>query len=192
MKAGFSHRRTVSSLKSIAVFCLLAGLFSLTVSAQDLASLARKEKARRAKLASPGKVLTESDVTAQSGAVSQASSETPAAGVPQPEPSPSPVDPAAQKALWKGKAQAARDEVTKAEDALAQLELELATFRSDLTQVPADEAQDPLRLQKREARIAEMQKAVVGQKSAVASAKAALAAFEDEARRAGVPPGWLR
>ena len=167
--------------------------------AQDLATLAKKEKERRAKVAKPVKVLTEDD--GKEAAAKGAGSVTPLGGEAPPAASASPAPSSAghaaaeleaQKAAWQARAATARASVTSAEQALAQMEKDLATYRSDITPVSAADAQDPMRLQKREARIVEMNKQIAAQKGAIADAKKALAAFEDEARRAGVPAGWLR
>ncbi|HQZ17318.1 MAG TPA: hypothetical protein PLD86_10640, partial [Vicinamibacteria bacterium] len=85
-----------------------------------------------------------------------------------------------------------REAVVTAEKALAQMEREVAAFRSDMAPVSAADAQDPMRLQKRDARIFELNKQIEAQKIALADAKKAVVTFEEEARRAGVPAGWLR
>ena len=177
---------------------LLAVFLPLLAQAQDLASLAKREKERRARVAKPVKVLTEDDgkeATAR-GAGSVTSLEGGGGGVaPSPELSPTSQakpDVEAQKAPWKARATGARDVVTNAEKALAKMESDLEEYRSDLTLVSAADALDPMRLQKREARMVQMNKEIAAQRAAVADARRALAAFEQEARRAGVPAGWLR
>ena len=173
--------------KAIVAFAATLCLFPAFGHTDDLAALARKEKARRAKLATPGKVLTETD--AKSGANVTETGPV-AAATPAPVTVRESTDGA--RASWKARADAARAAIAAAEKALEQQERESVTYRSDLTQVSAADAQDPLRLQKREAKIAEMYKLVETRKAAVAAARAALVALEDEARRASVPPGWLR
>ena len=174
---------------------LLAVFLPLLAQAQDLASLAKKEKERRAKVAKPVKVLTEDD--GKEATARGAGSVTSLKGGVAPSPELSPTSQAkpdveAQKAAWKARATGARDVVTNAEKALAKMESDLGEYRSDLTLVSAADAQDPMRLQKREARIVQMNKEIAAQRAAVADARRALAAFEQEARRAGVPAGWLR
>ena len=168
-----------------ASLCLLGSLGQ----SDDLAALAKREKARRAKVQNPGKVLTESDAAARTGG-----SVTEMAGPASPS---APAAPYAtspseeERVSWKGRADAARQAIVTAEKELVQQERETATFRSDVSPLSAD-AQDPMRLQKREVKIAEMNKLVEAKKAEVAAARAALTALEDQARRAGVPPGWLR
>ena len=178
----------------VRVALLLGCLFPALVQAQDLVALAQKEKERRAKLGKPAKVLTLED-TKEAGAKGTGSVTTlPGPGSsPPPSSGPAAADSReASRALWKGLGEKARAAVSAAEATLAKMERDFLTYQSDLTQVSAAEAQDPLRLQKRAARIAEMNTEVLGQKAAVAEAKRALTALEDEARRNGVPPGWIR
>jgi hypothetical protein len=179
----------------IALLLLGACLLPSMARPQDLAAVAKKEKERRAKVTKPAKVLTEDDgkeagakgtgsVTALpgEGAAAPSSSERASAAMA--------AD--AQEASWKSRAVAVRQAVVTAEQKLAQMEKDVAAYRSDMAPVSAADAMDPMRLQKRDARIFEMNKQVEAQKVAVADAKKALTAFEDEARRAGVPAGWLR
>ncbi len=175
---------------------LLGVLLSSLAQAQDLATLAKKEKERRAKVTRPVKVLTEDDgkeagakgtgsVTALPGEATT----PPGGGVEKQAESDSPEN---QQAKWKKRGDAARAAVANAEKTLAQMERDLAALRSDMTQVSAADAQDPMRLQKRDARVFAMNKQIEGQKAAIVATKKALADFEDEARRSGVPAGWLR
>ena len=160
---------------------------------QDLAAVAKKEKDRRAKVATPVKVLTEEDGkeagTKGTGSVT-ISGDAPA-HAPASQGSTGATDPS-QRAAWKARADRARQGVTAAESTLVNLEKEVAAYRSDIAPPSAAEVQDPMRLQKRDAKIFEMNKQIEAQKAAVVAAKKALADFEDEARRSGVPAGWLR
>lgn len=180
----------------VALLLLGAVLLPLPAQSQDLAAVARKERERRAKIAKPAKVLTEDDgkeagvtgagsVTALQGEGTRpaVSSERPVSGAAVAE---------AEHAAWKARADGAREAVVKAEKTLEMMERDLALLRSDMTPLSAAEAQDPMRLQKRDTRIYEMNKQIEAQKVAIVDAKKALTAFEDEARRAGVPAGWLR
>jgi chromosome segregation ATPase len=167
---------------------LIALLVSSSFQASDLAALARKEKERRAKLGKPAKVLTEED--SKDAAAKGTGSVTAIAG-PAPA-STGMTNPEAQRASWKQRVDAAKAAITSAETRLAQLEAERTKFNADLAPVSAAEAQDPLRLQKRGAKLAEMNKEVDAQKVTVETARKALVALEEQARKEGVPPGWLR
>ncbi|MBK5255984.1 MAG: hypothetical protein JJE39_08120 [Vicinamibacteria bacterium] len=175
------------------VFIVVASLLAASAQTDDLAALARKEKERRAKITKKAKVLTESDGKLMAeeggGSVTMMEAANPSESAPPSSNAPSSE---AAKEVWKSRAVSVRAQVKAAEATLEQLEHELAVFRSDQAPLNAAEAQDPLRLQKREAKMAEMNKAVELQKSLVVEAKKSVTVFEEEARRNGVPPGWLR
>lgn len=157
---------------------------------QSLATAAKKEKERRAKIAAPGKVLTEEDAAARAGNVNVT-----ALAAPAPEPADTPSQTSSgdeQRTVWKTRAADLKAALATAEKNLEQAQRAEAAFRSDTAPLSAAEAQDPMRLQKRETRLAEMNKQIEALKAAVAAARANITAFEDEARRAGVPAGWLR
>mgnify|MGYP002633541698 CR=1 FL=1 len=184
---------STSRLVGLTTFVLVGALLlppsAFSSSADDLVALAKREKARRAAIAKKAKVLTQEDAKDASGSVTALleSSKTPPSKVAVPEASLE-----VQEASWKRRAEAARAVLESSEKRLGQLEQELRAYRSDLTPLSAAEAQDPLRLQKREAGIVEMTKTVKAQQDSVAGARKALSNLEDEARRSGVPAGWLR
>lgn len=191
MNTAFS-RRLAPGLIVLASLSLVAGLaVPPGAFAQGLAAAAKKEKDRRAKIATPGKVLTEEDAATRTGNV-----HVTALAAPAPEPADTPSTQAApgeeQRALWKTRAANLRTALAAAQKDLEQAQRAEAAFRSDMAPLSAPDAQDPMRLQKREARLVEMNKQIEVLKAAVATARANITAFEDEARRAGVPAGWLR
>ena len=155
----------------------------------DLAALAKKEKERRAKLAKPGRVYTEED-----GKATGTGSVTTMPGPPAtpPEAPPAGASKEDQKAMWKARADAARTEIAASQARLADLKREYAEFDSDIAEVPAAELLDPMRLQKREARKVEMRAQIEQQKQVVADAQKSLSVLETEARKNGIPAGWLR
>jgi len=176
------------------VLVLFVCLLSSVLQADDLAALARKEKERRAKIAKPAKVLTQGDAKETTGSVTvplAISSEGTATSSREGE-SREAESPEVRKSAWKARADHARAEVAAAEEKLVALEREFATFQADLAPLSAAEAQDPMRLQNRATRLEELKKAVLTQKAAFAEAKKAISTLEDEARKKGVPPGWLR
>jgi len=167
---------------------ILAVLLAGSGWADDLAALAKKEKERRAKLASPAPVFTEKDGRAGSGG-NVTTLPPPTNPAPTSAPGASIED---QKATWKARADDAREQITAAQVTLQMLEREFNEYREDIAEVPAAELQDPMRLQKREARMVEMREGLEQQRRIVANAKKSLSVLEDAARAAGVPPGWLR
>ena len=189
MKIASSRRRMGPTL--LVALGVVTALLASTSPAQSLAAAAKKEKARRAKIAAPGKVLTEEDAAARAGNVNVTELAAPAqaSATPSPQATPSADE---QRAVWRARAEGLRTALAAAQKELEQAERAAAAFRSDVAPLSAADAQDPMRLQKREARIAEMNKQIETLKEVVAASRANIAAFEDEARRAGVPAGWLR
>lgn len=167
---------------------LLAG----SARADDLAALAKKEKDRRAKLAKPAPVFTEMDgKTGSTGNVTTLPAPANAAPTVAPTAAPG-ASIEEQKATWKARADAARNEIAMAQGRLEFMEQEYAAYREDIAEVTAAEIQDPMRLQKREARMVEMRAGLEQQRLILANAKKSLSVLEDAARAAGAPPGWLR
>ncbi len=190
MKRALLRRHAMGPMLLVAL-SMLGGLMASTSAAQTLATAAKKEKARRAKIAAPGKVLTEGDAAARVGTVNVTELAAPApeaADTPGPQMSSSDE----QRTIWKARAAELRTALASAQKDLEQAQRAEAAFRSDVAPLSAADAQDPLRLQKREARLSEMNKQIEVLKAGVAAARANIAALEDEARRAGVPSGWLR
>ena len=183
-----------STRSRLGALVVLAALLPGLAAAQDLATVARRERERRAKVAKPTKVLTEEDgkeaSTKGAGSVtpleSTAGSTAPAGsgGVTS--------DPDAQRAAWKARMDNAKNAVTVAENTLAKMEKELNALRSDMTPVSAADAMDPMRLQKRDQLIFKLNKDIEAQKTALVQAKKGVSDVEDAARRGGAPPGWLR
>jgi len=161
--------------------------------AQDLAAMARKEKERRAKVTKPVKVLTEEDgKKASADGVGSVTSLEGGSITPAPGGATTTTAPDAQRSAWKARMDAANRGVVTAEATLAQMERDLAALRSDMSPVTAADAMDPMRLQKRDQLIYKLNNEITAQRTAVAEAKKAVTAVEDEARRSGVPAGWLR
>lgn len=190
MKIVFS-RRSAMGLKLCAPLGVVIALLASISPAQSLAAAARKEKARRAKIVAPGKVLTEGDAPARAGnvTVTELAAPAPTSDTPSPQATPSTDE---QRNIWKTRAEGLRAALVAAEKSLEQAQRAEAAFRSDVAPLSAADAQDPMRLQKREAKLAEMNQQIEVLKAGVAAARANIAALEDEARRAGVPSGWLR
>lgn len=187
MTAVIPHRSATGPVALVALGVVLS-LLAATGGAQSLASAARKEKERRAKIATPGKLLTED--AAGKGSVSVTELSAPGDASTPPTPTGSSAE--EQRKMWKARADEHRAAVISAQKALEQMERDASAFRSDVAAVSGAEAQDPMRLQKREARLAEMNKQIDVLRAAVAAARANISVLEDEARRAAVPPGWLR
>jgi hypothetical protein len=92
---------------------------------------------------------------------------------------------------WRGQREAREKAVKAAEDQIKAIEQRMAELGSDLNPNAAD-VMDPDRLRKRDAELRAKADELVQAKDALAKARQDLANLDDEARLAGVPPGWLR
>jgi len=91
---------------------------------------------------------------------------------------------------WRGKAAERREAVRKADARVQELETRISALRVDIT--PGVNVQAPNRLQTLDRALREAQDALDAARREAASARQALADLEDEARRAGALPGWIR
>lgn len=186
--------------------CLVCTLLLLAVSApltaQSLGELARREAERRKTLKDDGRVLTNKDVPL----VPQPEATTTSGGAVVSSPAGAATPPAT--AAESGAAsEAAKDETGVAKDQrywserqkALQLELErdqifAEALQSRVNALTRDfvNRDDPAQ---RAVIAADRQKAldeITRVKAAIAAGQQAVADLEEEARRAGVPPGWLR
>jgi hypothetical protein len=203
-------RTVLSALSACIMFVLILG-WTVPVSAQSLADVARREAERR-KTVKPssdgGKVLTNKDVPLVPSsmpvapAATAASSDAAATDVPDPTKAADATKAAdpSKTADANKKDAAPRDQKYWGERMTAlqaQLEHDQAftdALQSRVNALTTDFANrdDPAQ---RAAIAAERQKAVdeIGRlKTSILSTKTAIADLEEEARRSGVPPGWLR
>jgi hypothetical protein len=171
---------------SVVAGVLVAGVAAS--SAQSLADVARKEEARRQKIAKPSKVYTDDDVQKYApltpGAQAAATTVTAldANGKPVGQQAAAEGLPA-DEAGWRARLQNARDGLDRDKLLLSALEQQArsAARRAGTPEgdAPADEAP---------ARAAEIKRL----KAEMDAYRATLANAEEDARKAGVPPGWVR
>ena len=90
---------------------------------------------------------------------------------------------------WRREAAERRDVVREAEARIKELEEKITALRSDLSPV---NTQDPNRLQSRDRELREAIDALDAARLSADAARKALSDLEEEARRAGALPGWLR
>ena len=171
---------------SVVAGVLVAGVAAS--SAQSLADVARKEEARRQKIAKPSKVYTDEDV--QKYAPVTAGAQAAATTVTALDANGKPVGQQAaaeglpsDEAGWRARLQNARDGLDRDKLLLSALEQQgrSAARRSGTAEgdQPADDGS---------ARAAEIKRL----KAEMDAHRATLANAEEEARKAGVPPGWVR
>ena len=191
--------------KGLALFtAALLVSFAVPVFAQSLADLAKKEEERRKRIPEPAKVYTNKDLApAPSSAPGTATPGpdapgTPAAGAPGDASKDKPTadaekdkdkdkDPTKTQAYWSGKIKTLRDEVARNETFAEALQSQLNALQTDFVNRD-DPAQRAVIDKNRQKVLAELERL----KKTIAEGHKAIADLEEEARRAGVPPGWLR
>lgn len=174
---------------------------------QSLGEIARKEEERRKTVKTPSKVYTNDTLRRDPGSLSapaqpapaspsQPASATPAPSTPTPD-SPSasspPVDGAKPQAqakdekYWRGRITQAREQLDRNKTLLDALQSRVSALATDFVNKD-DPAQRSVIERDRQRALAEIERL----KKEVADQTKAIAAIEEEARRAGVPAGWLR
>ena len=174
-------------------------LFVVTVQAQSLADLARKEEERRKSIPEAAKVYTNKDLNAAPAP------STPPAAPAQPstaamkdvgkekdatsdkEKDATGKEIVKDKAYWAGRMKALQDQVDQNGTYAEAIQTRINALNTDFVNRddPAQRAVIERDRQKALAKLARLKQAIVDGKKAVAN-------LEEEARRAGVPPGWLR
>ncbi len=170
--------------------------WSASASAQSLADLARKEESRRKQLKQSSKVLTNKDLRPSDHPpppppVASTTPPGPGAG-PDAPPAKSPGDLDEEQAqkdeqAWRQKMKDARLALERNQMYADALQSKINALWADFTarDDPAQRAQIEL---ERKRAIAEQERV----KGEIEAQKKAVADLEEEARKAGVPPGWIR
>jgi hypothetical protein len=164
---------------------LFAGIAS--AEAQSLADVARKEQARREEIKKPVKVYTDADV--QKYQATTASQQAQATKVTALDAKGQPIGQQAaangmptDEAGWRARLQTARDGIDRTKLLLSALEQQ--AMRAKMRQGDADAAEG----EAPSARDAEIKRL----KAEIEQHQKVLANAEEDARQAGVPPGWVR
>jgi type IV secretory pathway VirB10-like protein len=178
-------------LMAAALVLVVAGL----ASAQSLADVARREEARRQHIKTPSKVLTNKDLKP---------SESPPPPPPADAPAAAPADGTAQapadgattsdedkraedEQTWRKKMADARTALDRSQMYLDALQSKINALWADFT-ARDDPAQRAQIESERKRALAEFDRV----KGEIEAEKKAIADLEEEARKAGVPAGWLR
>ncbi len=196
-------------MRVIALLFIAHVAVSATVSAQTLADVARKESERRQTVQGGAKTYTNTDLKPVPGAPAADAAEPGPAATPEPgaatEPKPKADDDADTKASGDGAKSSGDDAEAKDQaywskrmsDLQEQLERDqtyLDALQTRVDSLTADfvNRDDPAQ----RSQIANDRQKALGEldrlKKAVQQGKAAIPELEEEARRAGVPAGWLR
>ena len=152
---------------------------------QSLGELALKEQERRKALKTPGKVLSNADLPKVSSAPTP--KVLPEGTKPEEQKPAKPQEEEKDEAWWRARMNGLREDLRRSELFAEALQTRINSLTSDFSS-----RDDPYQ----RARIGEdRQKAVVEMdrvKAEIEAHKKKIADAEDEARRANVPPGWLR
>ena len=194
-------------LRSFGCCCAatLAVLAGVAASAQTLADVARTEESRRKTIKEPSKVYTNDDLKRDvSGGETPAPAST-AKPASTGDTAPSPAgaeakatdaagqkdapanEPARDRAYWSDRMKQAQDQLDRSKMFLAALETRVNALNADFVNRD-DPAQRTVIDRDRQRAMAEMDRV----RKDIAQQTKAVADIEDEARRAGVPAGWLR
>lgn len=182
------HQRFTWSGRAVALLAVLVAV-ATAAAAQSLGEVARKEAERRKAITTQGKIYTNQDLgpaAIRSGPVVLATPAVEALSPPTPVP-PAPDEEVKDEKYW-------RDRITQARDGLARAEVLRAALDSRLNALEFDfvNQDDPARraviAQDRQNARVEMER----MDEDIERMKKEITDIQDEARKAGVPPGWLR
>jgi hypothetical protein len=181
-----------------AVLCLGGALLAGRPAwAQSLADLAKKEEDRRKATGPPAKVYTNKDLShrAESAPPPAEGSGTPADTAKDAKDKDSAKDKGAAKgaepvrdqAYWAGRLKTLQDQLVRDQNYADAMQTRINSLTADFDNRddPAQRAVIEQNRQKSVAELARLNKSVLDTKKAIAD-------LQEEARRAGVPPGWLR
>jgi hypothetical protein len=189
-------------MKNPRLWALGFGLWALgfaLASAQTLGDIAKREETRRKQVKTPSKVYTNEDLRGDTGApppapASEASSPnapqppTPAAGTPPKDADKAATeDPKKNEAYWKDRLAKARGDLDRAKTFADALQSRINALTTDFAarSDPAQRAQIGNDRQKALAELDRVKKEIEANTKAIAD-------IQEEARKAGIPVGWVR
>ena len=188
---------------SVVVFAIAVGLSgSPAASGQTLGEVAKKEAERRKAQPQTGKVYTNKDLpaSAQKPATANPSTETPAQTPTDPvaaateqkaedgkAPGDKPQGDQKDQAYWKNRMATAREELRRSEMFAEALQTRVNTLNRDFNSRDNPAQRSAIGADRTEA-LNELTRV----KQDVERGKKQIADIEEEARKAGVPPGWVR
>ena len=178
------------SVRLITVLVLL-GTFAGRASGQGLADVAKKEEDRRKKAAAPAKVYTNKDLSPTPTAPPATPGAAPAAK-PADDKAAAGKDSAEKEqpkdqAYWSSRMKALQQQLDRDSTFADALQSKINALTTDFS-ARDDPAQRGVIERERQKSMAEQNRL----KKAMEDDKKAIADLQEEARRAGVPPGWLR
>jgi hypothetical protein len=200
--ARLTHRSYIAA--KIRILAALLAVVPAIASAQSLADVAKAEEARRKTVSKAAKVYTNSDLradftvptpstpapaaaaTAEPGtpATTDATAGAPVAGASKPAEG---ADSPQGEAFWKARMNMAKDSLNRSRMFLEALQSRINALTTQVINRddPYQQATLEQERQKNLSELARVQRDIADQTKAITD-------IENEARRAGVPPGWLR
>lgn len=175
---------------------LVAGCAGTVLGQTSLGELARQEEARRGAVKRPSRVYTNADLggdASTSAGVETGRAAPPAApaqqpaGAPKASPSDARKDDRTDEKTWRGRIAQARDQLARSRMFLEALQSRVNGLSADFAarDDPAQRASIATDRQKALAELERVRRDIEQQTSAIAD-------IQEEARRAGIPPGWVR
>lgn len=187
---------TQTVLRVTASFLFAFVLAAGAAGAQSLADVAKSSNTGRKSPPKPSKVytnenlkqdITPSSPTAAPAEGAAAPSTDAAAAAPAADATPAAEPGARDEKYWKDRMKAAREGLERNETLASALQSQINGLTTDFINTD-DPAQRAAVGQRRTKAVADLERA----QRDITAAKKSIAAVEDEARRAGVPAGWLR
>jgi hypothetical protein len=173
-----------------AAILLTVAVSGVAAGAQSLADVARKEEARR-KAAPATKVYTNKDLGGAAGEARAATTPPPAPAPAAPASAPAEQakdkGPVKDQAYWAGRMKALQGQLERDQNYADAMQTRINALTTDFVNRddPAQRSSIERDRQKSMAELARLKKSIEDGKKAIAD-------LEEEARRAGAPPGWLR
>jgi hypothetical protein len=184
-------------IKAVLVAILLSVGIAAPLAAQTLADVARQEQERRKAIKKPAKVLTNQDLRAATGTAPPATTETtPATGTTPPaadgqkpaaDAEKKPEEPAKDQAYWSGRWKDLQTQISRNETFAVALQSRINALANEYTNQGDGVRQQAIAVD-RQKTIDELNRVT----KQIADDKKAIATLQEDARRAGVPAGWLR
>jgi hypothetical protein len=190
----FTRRPSRAQSLVVAALCLAAAGVAAPGRAQSLADVAKKEEERRRKLPEPTKVYTNKDLKGgveppppPPAQTSAPAGETPKSGATDAKAKPAEKDVTKDPAYWGNKITELKTKLEQDQTYAEAMQSRVNGLTTDFANRddPAQRAKVERDRQKALADLANLTKAIVDDKKAIAD-------FEERARQAGIPPGWMR
>lgn len=180
----------MNTSRSAAVLLVVA-VSGGAASAQSLGDVAKKEEARR-KATTATKVYTNKDLGGARPGETPAGATTPPATTPATPPAAEEAKdkekgPAKDKGYWSGRMKGLQGQLERDQNYADAMQTRINALTTDFVNRD-DPAQRSLVERDRQKSVGELARL----KKSIEDGKKAIADLEEEARRAGVPPGWLR